>query len=672
MRLNKKICRKFAEPRWNMDINNGLFRAEQLQYIVRAVVRNVDHQRVLILYVYDREQVAAGENRPLWTVFQSRGQYTTLARREDGSTYWRSAAFENLSRQYSFIQKCAFYSLGDEKKVMQFCKTNKKNGFSCLYSLQFGMMYQCMLQRRHKEQRKIIEKMKNVPGLPRDLKGWIHREIMPAYIFYTYSKGSSKEMDGYCTACKQSLKVSGIKHNTKGSCPLCKKAVTYKSRGRRGNVIDRETLQILQRVSDTELVVRIIKVYRSYPNADRHDDDIYESARLFLNWDSKGNMSLEHFYYQFYSEDITPWKKGKRPVFSRWQNNFNADNSGYLFDRNLDFTLENTPWGYSQLKNYYQVEKRPFYVINYLERYLDYPMLEYMVKLGLYRLAADLVNPGHRYYMLNEAINEKGKNINEVLGLNKSYLPLLQKVNPGSKQLTLIKKFLKSHIHVDENLFNWSARHEVNRLENLAVPLQYMTAYKLIQYADEQFEKFKWKSWSDPVGYHNMEALLNSYRDYLCMCEALEYDLNNSFVLYPANLPKAHDKVNDLSDKEQALAYEKQIQKLYDKLNSQYTFTKYGYIINLPRTVKEIMEEGHKLRHCIGSYVKRIVKRQCLVFFVRKVSNPDKPLCTVELNGAEIGQTSMFANKPPTPPIRVFLKEWEEKVLLAPVRQKAA
>ena len=254
MRLNKRACRKLADPTWKMNLNSGLFCADQLQYIVRSAVRNVDHQRVLILYVYDREQVNVGETRPLWTVFQSREQYITLARREDGAVYWRKAAFDNLSRQPSFRNKCAFYSLNDEKKVMRFCKEDKKDGFACLDSLQSRIMHQSTLQRRHSKQRKIIERMETVPGLPRGLKSWIHKEIMPVYIFYTYSKGA-KEMVGYCTACRRSVKVSGIKHNTEGCCPLCKKAVTYKSRGRRGNVLDRETLQVLQRISDTELVV---------------------------------------------------------------------------------------------------------------------------------------------------------------------------------------------------------------------------------------------------------------------------------------------------------------------------------------------------------------------------------------------------------------------------------
>lgn len=671
MRLNKKVCRKYAEPKWSMDLNNGLFCADQLQYIVRTAVKNVDHQRVLILYVHDREQVRAGELRPLWTVFQSREQYTTLARREDGSTCWRSAAFDNLGRSSFLSSKCAFYSRNDEKRVMQFCKTDKGDGFSCLFALQYRIMYQRLIQKVHRKQKTIIKRMKEVPALPRGLKGWVHKEIMPAYIFYTYAKGK-KEMDGYCTACRREVKVSGIKHNARGSCPLCKRAVTYKSRGRRGNVLDRETLQVLQRISDTELVIRYIKIYRNYPNTDGPEEDIYESARIFVSWDSEGTIHSERFYHQFNNGDITPWKQGNRPVFSKWQYNFNADNRGYLYDKNLDMVLDNTPWRYSQLKNYYQTESTPIYVTNYMERYLDYPMLEYIVKLGLYRLAADIVNPNCHYYMLNQAINVKGKNIYEVLGLNKSYLPLLQKVNPGSRQLNLIKKFLKEHICFDENLFNWSARHEVSRHENLTVPLQYMTPHKLIQYANEQFEKFKRKSWSDPAGYQNMESLLNSYRDYLSMCEALEYDLSNSFVLYPADLSKAHDKVNDLSDKEQALAYEKQIHRMYERLNSRYTFTKSGYSIVLPRTVKEIIEEGHKLHHCIGTYVKNIVKRQCLIFFVRKVNEPDKPLCTVELIGAEIGQVSMFGNKAPTSPIKGFLRDWEENVLLTPAKQLAA
>ena len=65
-------------------------------------------------------------------------------------------------------------------------------------------------------------------------------------------------------------------------------------------------------------------------------------------------------------------EKGNRPVFSKWQYNFNADDNGYLYDRNLDLVLDNTPWKYSQLKNYYQQTNRRF-MIDYLKRFLIIP-----------------------------------------------------------------------------------------------------------------------------------------------------------------------------------------------------------------------------------------------------------------------------------------------------------
>ena len=153
MKLNKRACRKYAEPKWNMDLNNGLFSADQLQYLVRTVIKNVDHQRVLILYVYDKKQVAAGETRPLWTMFQSRNEYITLARRENGDTCWRSAIFDNLDRGYSFRKKCAFYSISDEKRVVRFCKKEQEDGFTSLYTLQYSIMYQCMQRKRYKKQK---------------------------------------------------------------------------------------------------------------------------------------------------------------------------------------------------------------------------------------------------------------------------------------------------------------------------------------------------------------------------------------------------------------------------------------------------------------------------------------------------------------------------------------
>ena len=66
--------------------------AEEVKYIVRTAVKNIGGKRLLVLYIYLREQAAAGNFKPVLTMFQSRTEYITLACREDGSTYWPKAA----------------------------------------------------------------------------------------------------------------------------------------------------------------------------------------------------------------------------------------------------------------------------------------------------------------------------------------------------------------------------------------------------------------------------------------------------------------------------------------------------------------------------------------------------------------------------------------------------
>lgn len=669
MKLGKKECRKYADFVWKPDSENGLLHAEQIKYVVRSAVHIIAHQRVLILYIYPRTKILEGKIKPLWIVFQNRTDYLTLEHKEDGPARWRTAALENLERDYYFINQCAFYTAADEDQVTRFCNIPYRSGFHSLENLQSGIQYQRRKEAQERRDRLIVSRMKPVKGLPRDLKSWIHREAMPAYIFYDYKKGK-KTMQGYCTACRREVQILGAKHNKSGMCPCCKRPVTYKSRGRRGYIRDRATMQVFDRLSDSELVVRFVKVYRNYNRQDIPEENIYENARIFLKWEGS-DVQEEHYYYDWHGA-LTPWKKGDRPVFSQWQYNFEADGTGFLYHKNLDETLNDTPWQYSQLKTYYLAEPKPLYAIQYLERYLRYPMLEYLVKLGLYRLATEVAYDNSFYYGSDSTLNLKGRNLREVLGVDKSMLPLLQRLNPGTAQMKLIGQLTFFHIPLDEKLLTWCRENQISRTENITVSLQYMTPYKLMSYADEQFEKLKRKSSQVSGGYWKKEDLLSDYRDYLCMSEALEFDLKNSFVLFPANLKKAHDKVNDLSDKEQAKAYEKQIQKQFTLLQERYRFEKWGYMVVPPRSVKEILEEGHVLHHCVGSYVKSIVKRECTILFVRSRKEPEKPLCTLEVRGARLEQARVFDNDPPSPSINRFLEVWKQEVLAAPVPAEIA
>lgn len=664
MKIDKRQCLKHVNINWTMNQSNGLLHAEQIKYILRTAVKNIGGKRLLVIYVYPREQAAEGNFCPQWVIFQSRTEYTTLAYKPDGSYCWRTAAFENIAGRYGLSTRCAFYTTMDEERVIRFCKNSKEKGICCLETLQEGIRFKKGEKRKRRREQRIKQRMESVSALPRGLENWIEREIMPDYLFFDYHR-SKNPMTGYCTACKKIVQVSGVKHNQKGCCPSCRRPVLFKSRKKRGYITDRNTLQVFQKVSDQELIVRFLKIYNVYGYEEVPKKEVYENARIFVRWGTETDLCEEHYYYSY---DRHAWKPGDRPSGFYWQYNFEADLCGHLYYKNLDCELKDSPWKYSQLKTYYLSDPTPLYALSYLKKYLQYPSLEYLVKLRLYRLVTDIVYDQSLYSSTKLPINPDGKTIREVLGIERQYIPWLQKTNPGSRQMQLIRKMVQNMETLDEELIKWCGDFDIGRLQNLSVPLQYMTSHKLMKYAEEQLETSK----KSTHRYMGMETLLTEYQDYLSMCEVLEFDLHNSFVLFPKNLKEAHDRVNDMSDTELSEAYDRQIQKQYQALNEKYRFAKYGYILILPRTSKDIINEGHVLHHCVGRYVKKVAKRQSTILFVRKESKPDTPLCTVELEDNQIGQVSMFGNKGPTQEIQHFLKAWKMEVLQNKVLQNAA
>lgn len=508
--MNKRVLRKFAIPSSSPNPKNGIFCADQVKYVVRTAIKNIDHQRTLVLYIYAKESVLTGNHTPRWTMFQQKGGYITLCA-DDKGTRWQQSMFENLGKDYFFRDKCSFYSQSDEKRVTRYCQSERQKGFDSLCLFQLDLLRKKQRENELKKQRKIIERMKPVGALPRDIKGFMHREALPHYIFYDYAKGKAPK-NAYCTACKHNVSVAEAKHNGEGVCPHCKRKITFKSRGRRGYIVDRSTAQVIQQLGSNEMIIRFVKAYRRYPKSDTPEFHVYENARLFLQWDGSKIVAGESYYYGYSRDRITPWHPGDRPVFNRWYYNFEADCCGYLYHRNLDSELKGTPWQYSALKEYYAGDPTPLYAGQYLQKYLRYPMLEYLVKLKLYRLATYVAygdTGGARFYD-DSVLNSKGKTVTEVLGVGKKYIPLLQTIDPGPDQLTMIKAFLRDNIRPDLELMKWCSKNDIGEEAYITVPLRYMTPHKLMRYATEQFATHRRTSCYAP-GYYSMRAMMSDY-----------------------------------------------------------------------------------------------------------------------------------------------------------------
>lgn len=660
-KIDKRACRKFAMPELEFNLNEGVLHVESCPYIIRTAVRNIAGQRILVLYIYQRESILAGSIKPRWVMFHSRDDFATLSFREDAKATWQCSTLGSLDRIGGFDSKCAFYRQQDESRVARFCKC-ERGAISMLGYLQRLISYRKELERKWKKQRAIIDRMKYVPVLPRDLKGFIHREVMPQYIFYDYQRKAPGH--AYCTACRHEVRIAAAKHNTSGLCPRCKKKITFKCRGRRGRIFDRETVQVLQKAEGNGLVLRIIKVYRSFADSDIPNHfEIWENARQFITLSSSGQCSVDAYYYHYKAGyDLTPWCNGYRPVFDRWKYNFTADMSGVLYQRNLSDTLKDTPWAYSQLEAFSGIASFSG-VATFLSAYIKRPKIEHLIKMKLYRLVSGIIYGGYSYSAL-QAINFNGENMRAILGIDRPYFPLLRELNPSIDQLHLIRQLLQADHKPSTEQIKWFIASKISNADAAKELLAHMSVHKLQRYVEQQFAPED-EAALKRVDYYKMNTLITDYHDYLCMCKELQYDVKNSFILFPRELKAAHDSVaKTLKDKRTA-EHEKAIAGSFDEWQKRYQYQSKELMMIPPHSAKEIVDEGAALHHCVRLYVKNVAEKKSVILFVRSVDEPDKSLCTVEVKDGQVTQARGFDNEEPPAQITAFIERWKRQGLCA-------
>lgn len=660
-KIDKRACRKLAMPELEFNLNEGVLHVESCPYIIRTAVHNISGQRILVLYVYQRESVLAGSIKPRWVMFHSRDDFATLSFREDAKATWQCSTLGSLDRIWGFDSKCAFYRQQDESRVARFCKC-ERGAISMLGYLQRLISYRKELERKWKKQRAIIERMKYVPVLPRDLKGFIHREVMPQYIFYDYQRKAPGH--AYCTACRHEVRIAAAKHNASGTCPRCKKKITFKCRGRRGRIFDRATVQVLQKAEGNGLVLRIIKVYRSFADSDIPNHfEIWENARQFITLSSSGQCSVDAYYYHYKAGyDLTPWCNGYRPVFDRWKYNFTADMSGVLYQRNLSDTLKDTPWAYSQLEAFSGIASFSG-VATFLSAYIKRPKIEHLIKMKLYRLVSGIIYGGYSYSAL-QAINFNGENMRAILGIDRPYFPLLRELNPSIDQLHLIRQLLQADHKPSTEQIKWFIASKISNADAAKELLAHMSVHKLQRYVEQQFAPED-EAALKRVDYYKINTLITDYHDYLCMCKELQYDVKNSFILFPRELKAAHDSVaKTLKDKRTA-EHEKAIAGSFDEWQKRYQYQSKELMMIPPHSAKEIVDEGAALHHCVRLYVKNVAEKKSVILFVRSVDEPDKSLCTVEVKDGQVTQARGFDNEEPPAQITAFIEQWKQRVLYA-------
>lgn len=124
---------------------------------------------------------------------------------------------------------------------------------------------------------------------------------------------------------------------------------------------------------------------------------------------------------------------------------------------------------------------------------------------------------------------------------------------------------------------------------------------------------------------------INWLSDYVDMCELNEL----KYEKYPSFLKKQHDivasNIESMNVPDSLMYLYEEAVICYENVCKTIKYEDQSYIFIIPKTIKDLIEEGNNLHHCVGSYYKKIINKESFIVFMRKLECPKESYITIDL-----------------------------------------
>lgn len=286
--------------------------------------------------------------------------------------------------------------------------------------------------------------------------------------------------------------------------------------------------------------------------------------------------------------------------------------------------------------------------IRYFDALQKIPSLEMISKMGLHQLVSDLI------YADDKDIPGYLKKEDKGTGIKRLTKPQMQSLIQSGCHLSQFVAYMQISKKDSEVLyedFHWieSRAHSRHIIDVLRVKIPNMTVKKMRDYLDHVDE-----AQCCPV---SESAQL--WADYVRMLRDLDCDLTDKHLIFPNSLKREHDKVarkmmQVKDEKLNAIFRERAVK------NDKYAWENEEFKVLIPHDISELYEEGRKLSHCVGTYGKMVAEGRSVVAFIRKATDVETPLCTIEIRQNAIVQARGMSNRPAEniPKMKTFIKAW--------------
>ena len=419
-----------------------------------------------------------------------------------------------------------------------------------------------------------------------------------------------------------------------GTCPMCGAAGRYMPQGKAGIRQGKEAYLFLgQRYGESGMVLRYVRVEKEWtleqgceekgPEMCGSGEKLcgMEVARAYFEPGKKVQVDY-HKHDPYRGEDfwddcnLNGWAKigiGEARIMPETYRE-----------------MEGTFLRYSAMEGYQRAAGGEINPIDYLERYVQIPQMEMLVKMGLVEVVRHLVRcrPGI-------VADMDAKRLDAFLGIRKERVRQLIR-HKGDMH---ILEAMKMEKRMGQSWTDEQVEHLAElRTDGIGEAMSCMGIQKFLN-AVARYAGCGYGTMCSRASGGLGEAA-RMYLDYLGMRRKLGYDMANSVYLFPKSLREAHAKMVEESSKEE---YDRRIQevseryqmirKSYRRLRRKFYYEDQEFLIRPAKDAGEIVKEGRILHHCVGgdTYLARHDSGRSTILFLRYREEPDIPYITVEI-----------------------------------------
>lgn len=502
-------------------------------------------------------------------------------------------------------------------------------------------------RREAREQAPWDADMKLVPKITPGFTEWMRKDAASEYyLIYEYDpKGQST---GYCSRCKTKVPIREPRHNKKSVCIHCGAKVTMKAHTRLQTLHTEEYRgQIIQKF-DGGIVIRTFwqkQWYRDRPYTSPHI--CHGEQERIMVFD---NGTVKRYYWGNYKNKFTRWIEEKG-----WNAATSYGGRGIkLYKKNLASVKKHSALKQSALDLWPEL---PLPVSRYIAVEKGCPAVEMLARIGMFKLAEELISERYDKNLLQEDATEIAK----MLKIDKQRLKRLKDMDGNLDALRWLQYEKQADtIWPDEMIRDFGKEKlKTSAFNFLKPPIGFVKCYNYLKKQSASSGDSFYQTW-------------RTWQDYINMAEQLKMNTALEQIARPKDLKLAHDECVAIQRSKGLEKQAKEIEKKWPKVSDQlpklkkFEFTAGDYCIVAPKRVYDIVREGVILSHCVHTcdyYFSRIQTDESYLFFLRKSAAPDVPWYTLEVEpSGNIRQkrTTGDNQNPDFQKAVPFLKKWQK------------